>query len=569
MRKSKIRDKLLIINLIIILFIFLIQYIFQNIFFDSFYKNYKENELKNSIKEFEKVLYNNKLSNEYISKTLDEKEILLTYLDENLQLIKGNLEEEVKVSIKNENNEIINLTNDDFLLYENILSIGDFIEIDGYKYKGEEYTHIKKIKILDKEKKITEEIETDFLYTYEKNKETEDVKIKGEVVYLKNINQNILDHKQAIMTYIFFLDEQELKEGRNIFNYLQQNYIMYVKRINSKYIISSVSLENSNEVIGFLNIFNIFIILITLILAISIIYIYSKQITKPLLKMEKLAKSIAQLDFDKKIYINSKDELQSLSESLNNISTTLNNNINMLKEANIKLKEEYEERLNTEKSQKFLLINISHDLKTPLTIIKGYLKAIKDGIYNKDEYIDYTIESVDEISNTLNEMLEISRLKSKSYSLNIKTIDLARLIYKTYDKLRYLTIKKNQSVLFNLIDDAFVNIDEKEIKKVLENLITNSIKYSPNNTDINIDLIEDHSKYIFSIENEGVHIPEKDIKNVFKEFYRVDKSRNKKVSGNGFGLVIVKSILEKHKIKYKIENSGKGVKFSIYFNKQN
>ncbi|ENQ3105731.1 GHKL domain-containing protein [Bacillus cereus] len=102
------------------------------------------------------------------------------------------------------------------------------------------------------------------------------------------------------------------------------------------------------------------------------------------------------------------------------------------------------------------------------------------------------------------------------------------------------------------------------LKKVLENLITNAIKYSPNSMNINIDLVEEQDQYVFSIENEGAHIPDEDVKNIFKEFYRVDKLRNKKTGGNGLGLVIVKVILEAHHIQYDIENNKKGVKFTIY-----
>ncbi|MDZ5016665.1 HAMP domain-containing protein, partial [Clostridium perfringens] len=190
-------------------------------------------------------------------------------------------------------------------------------------------------------------------------------------------------------------------------------------------------------------------------------YIYSMKITTPLLEMKEVAKSIANQDFDKELIINSKDELQDLAQSLNSISSNLKGNISELKEAYEKLKREYEERLEIEKNQNFLLINISHDLKTPLTIIKGYLKAIKDGIYSIDEYIDYTISGVDEISKTLNEMLEITKLKSKSYFLDIELSDFTRLVYKTYDKLKYLAREKQQIVMLNLVDDAFVNVDEK------------------------------------------------------------------------------------------------------------
>lgn len=561
MKRIKIRGKLIIINLLIFFFIFLSQFVFQNIFFDRYYSFYKERELKTIVKEFQNVLYDDKSAYEYI-KQLEGKEVVMAYLDENLKVLKGDLTGSSKVTIKTYDNEIINLSTVFMNFGDMPLKVGDSVEIDAFKYDMIDELMIRRIKILGKEQSIDE---ITFIGDWDFNSKEikEEIKVKGVLVSYNNVSEKILNHKQAITTYMYLNGGEKLKEGKNTVDFLQQEYLIYVKKVGENYILSSVSIEGSKEVIRILNRFNIYIVLLTLVLVILIIYIYSKQITKPLLQMKEVAKSIANRDFDKELNIDSKDELQELAESLNSISSNLKSNINELKEANIKLKDEYEERLEIEKNQKFLLMNISHDLKTPLTIIKGYLKAIKDGLYNKEEYIDYTIEGVDEINNTLCEMLELTKLKSKSYSLNIDIIDFSRLIYKTYDKLKSLSKEKNQLVRFNLIDDAFVKIDQKEMKKVLENIITNAIRYSPNNAYINIDLAEKDNKYVFTIENEGVFIPEEDIKNIFNEFYRVDKSRNKKNGGNGFGLVIVKSILEAHELEHSIENTNKGVKFVI------
>ncbi|WP_025147997.1 ATP-binding protein [Bacillus sp. H1a] len=568
MKKLKIIHKLLIINITIFIFVFLSQFVFQNLFFDKYYNYYKETMLKNSIKKFEEVLYNDKLSNQYINKTLDEDEIIISYLDKDLNVIKGDLTDSFHLSIKTKDNEIKDLAIQSMSLEGNGLSVGDFVEIDGFKLKNEDKIHVKNLIIKKKdEKNDNSTINTsDYNFDFEQ-KEKIDVKFEGEILSFSSVSQKTLNHRQAISTYLGHLDKNKMKEGNDVFTDFNRTYLISLKKVGHNYILASASIEGSKEAIGILNNFNLYIIFLTLILAIVIIYIYSKQITKPLLQMKEVAKSIANQDFDKKVCINSKDELQDLGESLNDISSNLKSNINQLKEANKKLKQEYEERLEIEKNQNFLLINISHDLKTPLTIIKGYLKAIKDGVYSKDEYIDYTIDEVDEISRTLNEMLEITKLKSKSYSLDMEMTDFTRLVYKTYDKLKYLAKEKQQSVELNLVDDAFVHIDEREMKKVLENLITNAIKYSPDSMNINIDLVEEHDQYVFSIENEGAHIPDEDVKNIFKEFYRVDKSRNKKTGGNGLGLVIVKVILEAHHIQYGIKNNKKGVKFTIYLPK--
>ncbi|QIW22037.1 sensor histidine kinase [Bacillus thuringiensis] len=558
MKKLKIIHKLLIINIFIFIFVFLSQFVFQNVFFDKYYNYYKETKLKNSIKKFEEVLYNDNLSNQYINKTLDEDEIIISYLDKDLNVIKGDLTDSFHLSIKTKNNEIKDLAIQSMSLEGNGLSVGDFVEIDAFKLKKEDKIHIKNLIVKKRGEKNDNSVinMSDYKFDFE-----------GEILSFSSVSQKTLNHRQAISIYLSLLDKNKIKEGNEVFTDFNQTYLISLKKEGHKYILASTSIEGSKEAIRILNDFNLYIIFLALILAIGIIYIYSKQITKPLLQMKEIAKSIANQDFDKKVCINSKDELQDLGESLNDISSNLKSNINELKEVNNKLKQEYEERLEMEKNQNFLLINISHDLKTPLTIIKGYLKAIKDRVYSKDEYIDYTIHEVDEISRTLNEMLEITKLKSKSYSLDLEMTDFTRLVYKTYDKLKYLAKEKQQSVKFSLVDDVFINIDEKEMKKALENLITNAIKYSSNSMNVNMDLVEEHDQYVFSIENEGAHIPDEDLKNIFKEFYRVDKSRNKKTGGNGLGLVIVKVILEAHHIQYGIKNNKKGVKFTMYLPK--
>jgi two-component system, OmpR family, sensor histidine kinase VanS len=566
MKRLKIRDKLIIVNISIFLFIFLSQFVFQNIFFDNYYNYYKESKLRNSIKGFEKVLHNDNLSNEYINRNLHGNEIVLFYLDKDLNVIKGELTNVSKLSIKTKNNNVIDLAVGFMPLEGSYLRVGDFVEIDALKLKNDDNIYIKNIVIKETRKEKTNPILDLSKYDFDFEEKT-DVRFEGELTSFDNVNEKIYNNKQTVVNYLNFLDKNKIEEGSKIFSDLNKKYLINLKKVDDNYILALTSMEGSKETIDILNNFNIYIILLTLVLAVSIIYIYSMKITKPLLEMKEVAKSIANQDFDKELIINSKDELQDLAQSLNSISSNLKGNISELKEANEKLKREYEERLEIEKNQNFLLINISHDLKTPLTIIKGYLKAIKDGIYSKDEYIDYTISGVDEISKTLNEMLEITKLKSKSYFLDIELSDFTRLVYKTYDKLKYLAREKQQIVMLNLVDDAFVNVDEKEMKKVLENLITNAIKYSPNKMNINIDLVENHDKYVFSIENEGVLIPEEDIKNIFKEFYRVDKSRNKKTAGHGLGLVIVKVILESHNIQYNIENNKKGVKFTMYLPK--
>lgn len=305
--------------------------------------------------------------------------------------------------------------------------------------------------------------------------------------------------------------------------------------------------------------------LVGFVLISVLLLVYEKLITKPIIKIKDVSKEISNQNFKSKLDIKTGDELEELSQTVNNISKNLNQSINDLRQSNNKLEDEYKERIQIEQNQKFLFMNISHDLKTPLTVVRGNLQAIKDGIFDVQTYIEPTIVGVDEISKTLNEMLELSKLKSNKLEIKLNPCEIGRIIYQQYDRIKSLASDKNINVHFEMIDEAFTNIDESEIKKVIENLMINGIYHSPEKSKIYINLKEENSRYVWSIENTDVHVKLEEIDDLFKEFYQRDKSRTQNNKGNGLGLAIVKAILDAHDLNYSFVNTEKGMKFTIEF----
>lgn len=562
MKRNRLRNKLLLINICIFGLVFFCQFIFQNFFFKFYYQKYQGDILNSKINQFETELNKDNINDEIVNAST-KKNILVAYLDNNLMPISGNLFNEDSITIKTDNNEIIK----GYLMIGNIdtiFEIGSQVEAAIFRMNGDDKYYIKSL-MMDRKTDIGSDVSKqifieDYIDIFNQYK-ADTFNVHGEIIKYSNNYRISFDHQTIISNYLF--KNKELTDGLKKINDNKNDYLLRIKKVDDGYLIASISLEQYQEIILILNDFNRYIILFTIILVTLIIFNYSRSIINPILKMKKCAQAIAVQDFDNKVHLHSKDELEELGEALNDISRNLENKIVSLENMNDKLKTEYEERLEIEKHQKNLLMNISHDLKTPLTVIKGYLKAIKDGMYSKEQYIDYTIDSVDQISNSLNEMLELTKFQSKSYKLSLEKIDLTRLIYKTLNNIIYLSKQKKQDIELDLLDDVFITVNEEAMRKVIQNLLSNAIKYSPECNKIFIRLIEQEKHYLLSIENTGVHIPENDLKHVFDEFYRVDKARNKNVKGNGLGLGIVKIILDRHELKYSIENTSKGVIFII------
>lgn len=223
-----------------------------------------------------------------------------------------------------------------------------------------------------------------------------------------------------------------------------------------------------------------------------------------------------------------------------------------------------------EKKRKEFIATISHELKTPITIISGQLEGM---IYNigkyrdRETYLKKSYESTQELKYLVDEMMEISKHEILESDLNIISFNLSLLLSDLVNRQSYLIDDKKLNLTFNVEDDLIVRADKDKIIKVLNNLINNAIKYSPVGENIIVKAYKSKtSKSInLSIENTGVTIEDKYINEVFNPFFRIEKSRNRKTGGSGLGLYIVSQILKSHNIEYKIDNKKDSVLFRLSF----
>lgn len=206
-----------------------------------------------------------------------------------------------------------------------------------------------------------------------------------------------------------------------------------------------------------------------------------------------------------------------------------------------------------EKFRREFLSNISHEFKTPLFAIQGYIETLQDGLIEDDiematNFLNKASKNLDRLTFLLNDLDEISKLESGQISVNLKKFDIIELINEAIEQLVDKAAKSEISLIkeIKVNHPIFVSADKPRIQQVLVNLIDNSIKYGKRGGKTTIKIFPLIDQILIEITDNGVGIEEKNLSRVFERFYRTDKSRSRDIGGSGLGLSIVKHILEAH-----------------------
>jgi len=293
--------------------------------------------------------------------------------------------------------------------------------------------------------------------------------------------------------------------------------------------------------------------------------LYSKMIAKPLIKINNVATKMAELDFSVHCEVTSKDEIGNLATTLNFLSEKLDTTLRELTTANMNLAYDLEKEKKLEVMRKDFIASVSHELKTPLSLIDGYAEGLRDGIAeeeNKSFYLQVIIEESEKMNSLISDMLALSTLESGNYKLEINAfyIDvLINSIIKKYSpkfKEKKINLQTNfEEINLKVYGDSF------RIEQVIINFLTNALKYTLEAHIIYVSTNIINDEILIGVENQGEHIAEEDLENIWLKFYKIDKSRNRLSGGTGLGLSISKNILLLHKSTYGVRNTEKGVKF--------
>lgn len=317
---------------------------------------------------------------------------------------------------------------------------------------------------------------------------------------------------------------------------------------------SMVSLQGIEEATGIMNQYVLISFIIVLLIALIGAYWYSKKLTKPLIELRNVTTAIARLDFSKYCEVRSEDEIGELASNINQMSHKLEESLNTLKK-DIELKDHLEAQ------RKQLIADVSHELKTPLTVMKGICSGLIDGIYSGQDTKNFEamLGQVNQMSDLVQELLEVSRLEAE-VSLDQEVFMLSDTVFKVHKSFKTLVKEKELRLILNL-EEYFVLGDRKKIECVIRNLYNNAIFYTPCGESIEIVIEKIGSRVCFRIMNKGVSIPLELQEKIWEPFYRIDQSRNKKLGGSGLGLYMVKCILEKHCSSYGMMSDSNSVTF--------
>ncbi|MGL4656006.1 MAG: sensor histidine kinase [Sarcina sp.] len=335
------------------------------------------------------------------------------------------------------------------------------------------------------------------------------------------------------------------------------------KNTGKEYILEVVAIYKPiNEATKALVLFTPYIIIIALIVSFILAKIYSKFIAKPVIDINEYTKRIANLDFPEKIESVSSDEIAELYKNLNNMSEKLQKNILELEKANAELKSDIEKERLQEKDRREFIATISHELKSPITVLAGQLEGMKYNIgkfKDRDKYLGESFDTVEEMKELVNEILSLSKLESTQNKLEISEVCISDLLQQIVYEKEYFAKERKLDLKIDIEEEVWLNVDKKLFKRAMSNIILNAFKYTDIENEVYIKLDDKH----IIVENMGISICEEDLKNIFKAFYRVDKSRSRNTGGTGLGLYIVKNILDKHNFCFSISSTENSVKFEI------
>ena len=324
-----------------------------------------------------------------------------------------------------------------------------------------------------------------------------------------------------------------------------QTLVLGLKVNSNTHLFVSASLEPIDATVRILRSQLFYITLLVISLSLLVSYFISRVISSPITKMKNKAHEMAKGNYD--ITFEKSD-----IEEINELSKTLNYACSELKK--------------TEDLRRELMANVSHDLKTPLTMIKAYAELIRDVTHNNEEKMNKNlntiIEEADRLNILVNDILELSKMKSNSTPLEIEEFDLNELIKKIISRYDIFIEKENYNIEYKEQKELIIKADKKRMEQVIYNLINNAINYTGDDKKVFIKVKQDKYKIRVEIKDTGKGIEKKDLEYIWDKYYKVDKTHRRVQVGSAIGLSIVKNILISHKFEYGVESKiNKGTTF--------
>ena len=378
-----------------------------------------------------------------------------------------------------------------------------------------------------------------------------------ELIYTNSVCAQFITSNNTI-SYNTLMVGCGLNKNNNQINSIINNIINnnkkieYVKLINkasnTKAILSGIKLNN-----GFVFVYSplediagarivlkaqmVYITIIVIVLASFIAYFLSRKITNPITKITKKAKELGEGNYNIKFDSSDILEIDELANTLNHVSRDLSK---------------------IDELRRDLLANVSHDLKTPLTMIRAYAECVRDISYKdkekREKDLNVIIEETERLNILVNDILDLSKMQAAEADLKIEEFDLCEVVREVIKKYDILKITEDYKFKLEMPEKALVKADKNKIMQVIYNLVNNAINYTGDDKTVYIKVVDNRKEYILEVKDTGKGIKKDEIPYIWDKYYKKDKKHQRNVVSTGIGLSIVKEILSKHKFDYGVKS---------------
>ncbi|MFF2886375.1 sensor histidine kinase [Paenibacillus sp. NPDC057967] len=572
MRNRSVAFKLFVVTSILVLFVFLVVMVAEGLFFERFYRSTKIHKLEQSMEQFADRYTAEQPKGRELAKLLG---IFMNDQDASFSILNGRLER------LNLNPYFLEMLTDggqtvtiviprEGLTRESIpqgLQAGDRLTIDGI-FMDEQDSVMQPYTILPEGS----------------SPETGLVRVSGAITefllpeqrsynpyYQDALTDEVL-REWSGMHDLFLLSLRTKGKLRTewVDSWSGIPYVILVHSLSveqgERYVMVMTSLQPVGEAVGILKQYSVFVAPIIILLVLILSLVYSRMVSRPLIQLSRSAKRLANLDFSEQPDIRSKDEFGELSRDMIAMSTNLDAALKELTAANAMLYRDMQEKERTEQLRKELIANISHELKTPLSNVKGFAEGLQDGVAEdkQERYLALIASEADRMNTLIADMLELSKFELKAVRLNLRSCSLRDMIQHALDSFSHQMESKGLTYKLSLEDqgEQLVQADTAKLEQVVLNLLSNAIRHATAHSVIDITVEQRlDSRLRVTIENAGLPIVEEHLDRIWEHFYRVERSRDRRSGGTGLGLAIVKHILELHGSEYGVRNTSRGVAF--------
>ena len=363
----------------------------------------------------------------------------------------------------------------------------------------------------------------------------------------------------------FTIDLQ--KDFKNGLNYVMLSGILD----NGYHVFIRVPVTAIQDSVAISNKFLILMAGVMLLISAVMLSFISKKFTEPILELNKIAKNMSNLDFSHKYKIKDvDDEINNLGKSINTMSDKLESTIKQLRNTNIELERDIEEKSKIDEMRKTFISDVSHELKTPIALIQGYSEGLLENVNTDEEsrkfYAEVILDETNKMNRLVQQLLELMKLEYGKREFNNTNFDIVEAEKEIVRKSKLLLEEHNVDVKIEGLESMTVFADDFYVEQIITNYLTNAIK---NVKEINGEkyisiensINEKNGKARIEVFNTGENIKEEDLNRIWNRFYKVDKSRNRQSGGTGIGLAFVKAIMTNYENDYGVINCENGVKF--------